>query len=78
MNGYLNIVKFLVENGADVTARDNLSLQYASLNEYLDVVQYLLLSGAIPPGEVTVINIQKMGINSEDYEVPFPDVKVAQ
>ncbi len=48
-DGLLNIVKYLVENGADVNAFDNLiftPLMYASYRGHLDIVKYLVENGA--------------------------------
>jgi len=42
-NGHLNVVKYLVENGANVIARgNNLALNRAIENNYLDIVEYIL------------------------------------
>jgi len=51
-NGYLNVVKYLVEHGADVTAQSNYSVQLASEKGHLDVVKYLVQCGA----DVTALN----------------------
>ena len=46
MNGHLDIVKYLVERGANIRVDDDSSLRYASYNGHLDVVKYLVESGA--------------------------------
>lgn len=52
MNGYLNIVQFLVEKGADVNAKDSINeytpLHFAATHGHLSVVNYLLEKGANP------------------------------
>ena len=45
-NGHLEVVKYLVEQGADVCARYNYPLINASDNGHLDVVKYLVEQGA--------------------------------
>lgn len=45
-HGYLEIVKYLVEHGADVTADDNGAVKLASEHGNLDVVKYLVSQGA--------------------------------
>jgi len=40
--GHLDIIKYLVEHGADVTARDNDAVRWAASNGKLDVVKYLV------------------------------------
>lgn len=45
-NGHLEIVKFLVENGADVQSEDNYSLRWAVIEGHLEVVKYLVSRGA--------------------------------
>jgi ankyrin repeat protein len=42
----LDVVKHLVEQGADIHARDNAALRWATLNGHLDVVKYLVEQGA--------------------------------
>ncbi len=44
--GHLNIVQYLIENGADVQAQENEPLMFASINGHLDVVQFLIKKGA--------------------------------
>jgi hypothetical protein len=44
MHGYIDIVKFLVENGANIHVNDghaNAPLKYALENKHMDVVEYL-------------------------------------
>ena len=43
-NGHLDIVKYLVENGAD--ANVNYALKWASMNGHLEVIKYLVEHGA--------------------------------
>ena len=45
-NGHLEVVKFLVEKGANVHADDNYALGWASENGHLDVVKFLVEKGA--------------------------------
>jgi uncharacterized protein YnzC (UPF0291/DUF896 family) len=45
-DGDLEIVKLLIENGADVTAEDNYAIRRASQNGHLEVVKYLIDNGA--------------------------------
>ena len=48
-NGYIDIVKFLIEKGIDINARDNggmSALRYAFANENDDVVRLLKSLGA--------------------------------
>jgi ankyrin repeat protein len=42
----LEIVKFLIENGADVNANNGVALDYASRNGNLEIVKFLLENGA--------------------------------
>lgn len=44
--GYLDIVKFLVENGAEISCRDDEPLREAVDNKKLNVVKYLIKKGA--------------------------------
>ena len=44
--GRLVIIKWLVENGVDITADNNLAVRWASHNGHLDVVQFLVSKGA--------------------------------
>lgn len=45
-NGYLEVVKYLHENGADITAFGNYAVRSASKNGHLEVVKYLHENGA--------------------------------
>ena len=45
-NGHLDTVKYLIENGADVTAQDNEAVMWASYKNHLDVIEYLVKNGA--------------------------------
>jgi hypothetical protein len=45
-DGYLEIVRLLLENGANCTALDNYAIRYASENGHLELVQLLLKHGA--------------------------------
>ena len=44
--GYLEMVKYLVENGADIHARNDNALREASRYGHLDIVKYLVENGA--------------------------------
>jgi len=39
-NGYFEIVKFLVENGANIHPEDDYSLRWASKNGYFEIVKF--------------------------------------
>jgi ankyrin repeat protein len=44
-NGYLDLVKLLINNGADVNAKNNFgftSLMLASVNDHMDIVNLLI------------------------------------
>lgn len=41
-HGHLEIVNFLVENGADLSARDNYAVEWASGNGHLEIVKFLI------------------------------------
>ena len=43
---HLDVVKYLVEKGADIHAANDYALRYASFNGHLDVVKYLVEKGA--------------------------------
>ena len=45
-NGYLEVVKLLIENGADVSAKDNYALRWASRYGHLEVAKLLIENGA--------------------------------
>jgi len=45
-NGHLEVVKFLVEKGADIHADDNYAFCWASKNGHLEVVKFLVEKGA--------------------------------
>ena len=44
--GYLNIVKFLIKEGADIHSMDEYALRQAARYGHLDVVKYLIAEGA--------------------------------
>ena len=44
--GYLDVVKFLVEQGADIHADDNYSLRISAYNGNYDIVKFLVEQGA--------------------------------
>ena len=47
--GQLEVVKYLIDNGADMEAKNNFgatALLYAASNEHLEVCQYLIEQGA--------------------------------
>jgi ankyrin repeat protein len=44
--GHINIVKYLVENGADIHARDDLALRISAENGHKKIVEYLTENGA--------------------------------
>jgi ankyrin repeat protein len=46
MNGHLDVVKYLCEQGVDIHAKNNLAVRYAAMNGHLEVVQYLVEQGA--------------------------------
>ncbi len=45
-NGYLEIVKYLIENDADIHAKDDEALKSASASGHLEIVKYLKEKGA--------------------------------
>ena len=45
-NGHLEVVKYLVEQGADICVDSDQALRWASRNGYLKVVKYLVEQGA--------------------------------
>jgi ankyrin repeat protein len=45
-NGHLEVVQFLIRNGADIHADNDLAIRHAARNEHLDVVRYLIENGA--------------------------------
>ena len=49
-SGSLEVVQFLVEKGADVTARDNSALNIATRNGYSEIVKFLVEKGATVNG----------------------------
>ena len=44
--GYYDIVKILIDNGADVQMEDNIALKIASVYGYYDIVKLLIVNGA--------------------------------
>ena len=46
MNEHFQIVKYLVENGANINADDDFALRYAASNGSLHIVHYLVENGA--------------------------------
>ena len=46
MNGYLSIVKFLVNKGANIHAEDDYALKWSVYNGYLPIVKFLVSKGA--------------------------------
>ena len=46
INGHLDVVRYLVDHGANIHAKDDNSLRWASENGHLDVVKYLVEHGA--------------------------------
>ena len=49
--GHLEVVKYLVGQGADVRAQYDYALRYASLNGHLDIVKYLVDKGSYVSAE---------------------------
>lgn len=47
-NGFLDIVKFLVNSGATVQTMDNMAVRYASVHGHFEIVKYLVTKGANP------------------------------
>lgn len=45
-NGNLEIIKLLVELGADVCANDNSAIEYAAMHDHIETVIYLMSHGA--------------------------------
>ena len=45
-NGYLEIVKYLVNRGMDITITDNIAVRWAAEHGHLDIVKYLIAQGA--------------------------------
>jgi len=46
INGDLHLVKYLVENGADIHDRNDYALRFACENGHIDIVKYLVEKGA--------------------------------
>ena len=46
-NEHLEVVKLLIEHGADVTADNNYAIRWASKNKHLEVVKLLIENGAV-------------------------------
>ena len=44
-NGHLEIVKYLIENGANIHAENDYALRWASNEGHLEVVKYLIKKG---------------------------------
>lgn len=44
--GHLEIIKYLHENGADITVHNNSAIKWASCLGYVDIVKYLSQNGA--------------------------------
>lgn len=44
--GHLHVVKYLVEQGADVTSKDNAAIEQASSRGNIKIVEYLIENGA--------------------------------
>lgn len=64
--GYLNIVRYLIEHGADLSLPNkynNSCLMIAAYKGHLDVVQYLLERGADP--DKAGINVKLFYISSK-------------
>ena len=40
-SGRLEVVKYLIENGADIHAEDDYALKYSAINGHLEIVKYL-------------------------------------
>jgi ankyrin repeat protein len=45
-NGHLDVVKYLIKNGANIHANYDESIRFAAKNNHLDVVKYLIKHGA--------------------------------
>jgi len=45
-NGHLEVVQFLISNGADIHACNDYAIRWASINGHLEVVQFLISKGA--------------------------------
>ncbi|EQD66250.1 ankyrin containing protein [mine drainage metagenome] len=48
-NGYLEVVKFLVSEGADIHADADYALRYSASNKHLGVVEFLLSKSTTNP-----------------------------
>lgn len=46
INGNLDLVKFMVENGADIQENKNYPIQFAIAHRHLEIVKYLIEKGA--------------------------------
>lgn len=53
--GHLEIVEYTIEQGADIHENFDLALQYASLENNLEVVKYLVMHGLICMPRVIVL-----------------------
>ena len=45
MNGHIDVIRYLVSQGADIHAHDDLAVRWASENGHLDGVNYLVETG---------------------------------
>ena len=45
-HGHTEMVKFLVEHGADITAEDNYAVEWAAENSYIEMVRLLIENDA--------------------------------
>jgi ankyrin repeat protein len=46
INGHLDVVRSLVENGADIHADNDFALRYTAVNGHIDIVRFLVENGA--------------------------------
>lgn len=76
--GYLEMVQFFFENGANIHSEKEEALKLAITMYRKEIIKYLLSVGATIPDEEIREKIIDLGIDPDFYKVPLPHVKVAE